>query len=302
MLWNELLGRETDMRGSIARAAGPIMLLVVAMVSTAAGQISVDLAFLHDSVLPRESAIVRVTVQNRSGEMLVLDEGSKVGGLTVHVERDSYRPAKRINSSQMVAGVDLARGEEKTVELDLARFFDISEMGNYKVRAELDYRGRKYSSTPRILDVVHGMEFRKVTSAVPGYADRFLECGLRYWSRSDSEYLFLTVTDRQTDACYGSFQLGPVVRWLDPEIRASSDGIVTIVHQSGRYRYTRTMFRLAGTGVEFLNQTHHKADGSPYPDEVFYPGKDDDETDEKQKEDAKVGWFGRLLRFGRWWD
>jgi hypothetical protein len=72
---------------------------------------------------------------------------------------------------------------------------------------------------------------------------------LRSLARDREDHLFLRVDDDANSLCYGVFDLGSVLRVVDPVMRSDGRGRVHVLHQSAPTRFTHSVFEPDGQPV-----------------------------------------------------
>jgi len=154
--------------------------------------------------------------------------------------------------------------ESREFSFDIGIWYDLSRMGKYLVYATAERGGKSYASNQVMVEVVNGIELRSVTKAAPGGSGRVLTYSLRYWARNRGEFLFLRVDDKENRMNYGVYLLGPLVRVFAPAIEVDRNGRITVVHQSGADRFSKTVFQFTDAGMQFVEQTH-SGRGVPAP-------------------------------------
>lgn len=243
-----------------------------AFVSMAMGQISVGLKVENAAVLQYEPLRATVTVLNNAGEPLVIgDKGEGTAYLRFVIQREDDRYVHRGNDSPWMRGEKVGVGERREMSLDLARWFDVSTAGAYKIVCDVEWNGVRYEATPVNVDVVKGMPIAMVQAGVVGDEGRVRTYGLKYWSRGRYEHLFLVVEEPASGMNYGVYDLGMLIRVFQPKVVVEGNGRVRITHQSAPRRYTQTVFDSRKDEVRFVDQTHHLENGTPYPSEDPQP-------------------------------
>ena len=145
-------------------------------------------------------------------------------------------------------------GQTRELKVDLGRYYDIQQFGLYEITASLVADGVTLFSSPRVVDVVPGLELSSVVRAVPNHPSRMRRYTLRYWNRSDREMLFLCVVDEKEGVNYGVHVLGPVVRVVLPEMSFDQFGNVKVKHQSDNGVFAYTTLKSTVDGVVLVRQ------------------------------------------------
>lgn len=242
------------------------------LVSMAMGQLAVGLKVENEAVLQYEPLRVTVAVQNSAGVPVVLgDEGEGAASLRFLVQRDDDRYMRRNNSASWMRTEKIGDGERRELTLDLARWFDVATAGAYKITADVEWNGTRYTAMPVNVDVVKGMPITVIRAGVTGDEGRIRAYGLKYWRRAGHEHLFLTVEEPASGMSYGVYDLGLLIRVFQPKVVVEGNGRVKVTHQSAPHRYTQTVFESRKEEVRFIDQTHHMENGAPYPEEGSQP-------------------------------
>ena len=266
-----------------SRLVPALSLLALVWSTTAMAQIRVSLEPEHNSFLMHESVIIKVKIANDTDIPLVFSKTYSTSSLRLRIRKSSAAPAMS-DACELIRDFVIMPGKSHTVLVEAGELYDFKKQGNYRMVAEVDYGTVRFKSAERIVDIVSGIEIARMTRPLPGYIDTGLTYTLRYWMRDRTEYLFLCAEDRLRDVWYGTFQLGPIVRFRDPEFVFDSNKIMHVLHQSGRERNSKSSFRVSENGIDFYEQTHWLPDGRPYPKRGAtefirkLPGDDDDAT------------------------
>jgi len=235
--------------------------------AAAVGQVRLGVDVEHESVLENEPVIATVAIGNDADTPMVFGPDSYNARLTIVLRRGVRRteelPADAMR--QLDRRIIVLPGEVHREVVELSSLYPMHEQRSYRVSVRVEHEDIAYSSRERVFDIVSGIEIASAVYPVPGYRDRKLAYSLRYWRRRQSEHLFLVVNDRTAGIAYGTFDLGRVIRFWPPVLRYDHAGRISVIHQSGRERFTRSLFEVSGEGVDFIRQDHTLPDGSPYP-------------------------------------
>jgi len=251
----------TRSRG-IGAAVGMICILAFACRTEA--QVLLGVEFENQAVVEFEPVVLTVTIRNDGETPLVFSDYYRNAELEILV-RSHEQSLLQADKVAVERDLVIMPGNETRELIELSSIYSLKETGGYRIAAQVRYDDKAFRSRQRILDVVRGIDILKRTRNIPGYEDFRLTYELRYWRRNGSEYLFMVVKDKERRLSYGTFQLGRIVRFFKPEIRFDGKGFVTVVHQSGRMRFTRSIFEPGRNGIRFVEQTHHLESGDPYP-------------------------------------
>jgi len=236
-----------------------------------AGAVQLGLRLGHHSYLRFERMPAFITIRNDTESPLVLGAGDGMSDpkLEMTVARKGGGDVVRINAKPLVSDFRVLPEETRDIMLDVSVWYDVRKMGSYVISAVVRHGGLQYESNSLMIDVVSGIEIGGISRAVPGLPKVLRRYSLRYWSRDRREYLFLSVEQAGDGYNYGVFQLGPIIRVFKPVIEVDRSGNVEVVHQSGRHRFIRSVFRSTMEEVRFIDQTYHLSHDQP-----LLPGRD----------------------------
>jgi hypothetical protein len=230
--------------------------------------IEVRLEVEHPQVLAFEAVNAFVSIVNDSNGPLIIDsvnkytniEPAKISFLIENGRRDTLQAR---STKPVIRAMVIMPDEKRDLMIDVTRWYDMARAGQYKITVRVDQGASTFLSNTLMIDVVPGIEIKKVTT--PLASGRVREYSLRYWKRKDHSCLFLRVDEPDTSFNYGVFELGKLIRLADPTMTVDREGNVIITHQSAPDRFSRTLFRSYSEGVEFVDQRFQRRDGRPYP-------------------------------------
>lgn len=248
--------------GASRRAALAILLLGTGPLHA---QIQVGVELEHQAYLTGEPFTVRVRIENQLTVPMVFDSEYHNAELLTELIRSKSGSVPEGERKPVSRDLVIMPGQRAQELVEITSLFPLRDPGGYKVRAAVRYDGRLYLSRQVEFDLVRGVELLDVRRGMPGYHETELVYSLRYWKRGGGEHAFFVIADADTGVIYGTFLLGPVVRVNPPAIRFDEQGRAVVVHQSGRDRFTRSVFEVNRNGATMTGQTHHLADGRQYP-------------------------------------
>lgn len=227
---------------------------------SAMGQVLVGLDLEHRTIMESEPAVIKVVVQNDAATPLVFNEiyNNAELRLSIHRVRGGGEPIYKMLKRNFV----IMPGDRNIELVEMTSCWDIKMPATYQVRAQVRHEGQVYTSRPQAFDVVHGIELKRINRPLEGAPGSMLTYSLRYCTREGMEFVFVVVTDDERDMSYGTFKLGPIVRASAPAMRFDNQGRLLVAHQSGRYRFTRSVIVAHEDGAVFAEQTHHNVDDS----------------------------------------
>ena len=238
--------------------------LAVFCAARAQAQVQVGLHMKHRTFVQFEPVVAFVTVRNDSDKVFVIDTERMVkAGLRFVVENGRRDTMPRGDDRPLVTKLELYPEESRRIMRDVSRWYNMTVMGPYFVSAVVDWNGRTYRSPKVAIDVVRGLEITSTRKSLYGYPDEARIYSLCYPARERQETLFLRVDDERTGYTLGVFQLGPVIRVYQPSVAVDRLGSVTVLHQSSRNRFTRSVFESSRDGISFVDQTYQTLKPKP---------------------------------------
>ena len=238
----------------------PALLLLSLGVAPSLAQIDVSMQMENIKYIQGERIPVNVAIINHSGETLVFSDAYHNAELKFNVTRDGS--PSRIGQSARVKQNFVVMSEESVSKVvDIGSLLKLNDLGSFQVRFSVTFAGRVYYCQPKSFDIVPGIVLVSRRRLLKDYPETVLTYSVRYVGREGREHAFLMIKDEAKDCIYGSFFLGRIVRVTNPVLRFDEDGRAVVVHQSGLYRYSRSVFSVDRDGARFISQKHYDLNG-----------------------------------------
>ena len=216
-----------------------------------------------------EDISLSVQIQNNGSSVFVVDDyGEYVKNKISLVvrEAESQRLLSPIRGTSALAPVAtelmVQPGEVREIEVNLAKLYDLSKHGRDQVTVLLE-RGEE-SAVSRILafSIVEGIEIISARNAFASDESHSYTFTLLYWERSKRQDLFLRISDPARRNRIASFvSLGPLVRVSDPTMTFQGTSAVTIIQQTGRDHYARTVLDISRLPVRVVEREDNLLSG-----------------------------------------
>jgi len=219
----------------------------------AASEIKVDLKLLGSDFVVGERVRGIVDVANSSPELISVGYSNSKDALFVEVFRSGdHTQLTRISKTAFVARFRIDSGEGQKLETFLGDHYSLREPNRYLAKPVLVHRGTRYEGQVRAFDVVEGV---KMTSAMQMFKNREglqREFELVYWSRDNSEHVFLKAVDAGTGSRrWETSDLGPILRIDRPVISVMPTGEVVALHRLNQDQFVRSEFWSLPNDFEF---------------------------------------------------
>jgi hypothetical protein len=205
------------------------------------GQVRLGITVPRRSFVVGEPIAATVVLQSQSVIPLVFGNEHHNAELFLEIVSSSTgrgQPLRKRVSRDLV----LMPRESFRDVVEVTSIFDFLAGGNYRLSVVVVHEGMSYRSPIFVFDVVPGIEMQSLRQMLPGYRDIEVVYSFRYATREGREDAYMVIESSDGRSLFGTFTLGPLLRLYRPMIRSRADGSVVVVHQSGRNRFTRSIF------------------------------------------------------------
>ena len=219
------------------------------MITPVWGQIQISCRIEPTRAVLYEPIIATIRIQNTTGRAITLRDDTPGARLWMEIEQQPGRTMRQ--TSPFVLGNPLVVPPRETIthRINIAQAYDMRNTGPYTIRARLDWDGTAYVSGKVFVDVVPGLEVKRLMGAVaPDGTGRRLY-RLLSLNRDRGEHLFLRIDDESQGLCYGVMDLGRIVRVQSPMMQVDGANHIHILHQAGPGRFLHHVFTPNGEQV-----------------------------------------------------
>ena len=210
----------------------------------------IDIRCALDAAQALQYEPIRLTLQivNNAGEDLVLRGPEANAALSFEIEQldGELLPCKR--EQIFPEGLRIPSRQPVVRMINLLDYYDMRKEGPYSIRARLDWRGKAYLSPKVLLDVFPCVEIGRFSAGRPSGGEVRV-CTLRVATRDHADHLFVRIDDEEQGMCFGVYDVGRIVRLFTPVIQMDAAGQFHVLHQSGPWRYTHSIFTSEGVPV-----------------------------------------------------
>ena len=216
-------------------------------------EIMVDLKLDNFDFVSGERIRGVVDIANPSPEKVSVGYSNSKDSFFVEVFRaNSMQQLTKVSTHAFVSKFRVDSGEGQKLEVFLGDHYGLREPSRYLAKPVLVHNGVRYEGTMRAFDVVDGV---RLGGAMQMFANRN---GLRrdfelvYWSRRNSEHLFLRAKDAGvSDRIWETRDLGPMLRIDKPSISVMPKGEVVVLHRLNQDQFVRSEFWSLPDALEF---------------------------------------------------
>lgn len=226
-------------------------LLLLCFVAGAHAQLSVNLEVKRRNFVRYEPILITVSITNLAGRDLVLEDGASPWfGFTVFYG-DAQTVISPRNPDYHLDPIDLKLGETVKRTINLIDLYPISELGFYRVRANIYSAAHdKYFSTRTAnLDIEDG---RTIWKQVVGVPETFPNSGAMHEFRLISaiggshNYLYARITEPDSGKVFGCYRLGPLIDNTQPDIQFDTTNTLHVLLLIAPKTYTLTQIGVNG--------------------------------------------------------
>lgn len=245
-----------------------VMLLGAALwaglASTASAQVRVDIGFKRKLYVLYEPIIATVTINNLSGQPLLLEDSDRHRWFGFNIERADGQLVPPVNPDYALAPAAVGPGEKLTRAVNLTPLFPLRDFGLYRVKAAVYVAslGRYFSSPPLGVEITEGRPIWQEVVGLPGAEGGKPELRtitLLTHKLSRSTRLYARIEDRDSGKIYAMHQLGTFLSFGQPEVMLDARNEIHILQNSAPKHFIYTHLGLQG---EVLAQQSYMEAGS----------------------------------------
>jgi hypothetical protein len=236
---------------------GAALLVCAALIAgVAAGQqVEMTLTLAYNVFVVGEPVLVQLEALNTTRDLLDIGGKDSKDALVVEISRGGeYNEVAPFNTASIVSPFQVNPGQSFQRKVELDKWFPVVEEGKYFVRFVIVHDGLRYESSKKSFDVVPGIP---ITDGVQMFVKRQNQkrlFKLVFWSRNQTDRLFLRIEDEPSGKVWDSLDLGALLRSSGPKIDISPEGEVTVLHRSTQDAYIRTVLWSLPDTVEVVER------------------------------------------------
>ena len=231
-------------------------------------QLSLD----QTELLPDEKMYLKLTVQNRSGQDLVLGTVSDWLTFTVVGDKDRVVAALRNDHDYAAGEANVPAGLFATREFNLTPYFDFRQPGHYTIKAtiKIPQWQQEVAVDSVSFSIVNGIRLANMPDmevGVPYFhseSNQAPEIRRYFLERSDSRgnmKLFVRLTDVTGGHTTRLVPIGPYFSFSQPDVKLDRANDLHVLHQTGAQLFTYCVINTLGQILE--RQTYQYTDQRP---------------------------------------
>ena len=216
-------------------------------------EIMVDLKLDNFDFVSGERIRGVVDIANPSPEKVSVGYSNSKDSFFVEVFRaSSMQQLTKVSAHAFVSRFRIDSGEGQKLEVFLGDHYGLREPSRYLAKPVLVHNGVRYEGAMRAFDVVDGV---RLGGAMQMFANRNglrREFELVYWSRRNSEHLFLRAKDAGiSDRTWETRDLGPMLRIDKPSVSVMPKGEIVVLHRLNQDQFIRSELWSLPDALEF---------------------------------------------------
>lgn len=243
--------------------------LLAGLVSSAWGQVAVEVVMDQEQFLPGEAMPVSVKISNRSGQKL--NFGTEVDWLSFAVESHDGLVVPKIGEVPVLGSFNLESAERGTKHVDIAPYFAVRQPGRYSVTATVrikEWGGQAVTSQPKNFNLVEGAKLWEQEFGIPttpGAAETIPE--VRKYVLQQANFLkgklrlYLRITDPTGAKVFRVVPIGIILSFSRPEPRIDKFSNLHLLYQNWAHSSSYTVFSPDGEILE--RETYDYSDSRP---------------------------------------
>lgn len=232
------------------------VVVLAAMLSHAAAQLSVEIVADQEQFLRDEGVPLKVRVTNRSGQTLRL--GTDNNWLTFSVDHHDGTAVSKLGNVPVLGEFILENAQVATRLVDIGPSFDLSEPGRYSVTATVHIKewASEVTCKPHRFEVVRGTKIWEQEFGIPAPSGlpevrRYILLQAQYQKQLR---LYLRIADANDQTVFKVQTLGALVSFSRPEAQVDPNSSLNVIFQNGARSFSFQVIR--PDGAIALRQTY----------------------------------------------
>ena len=225
----------------------------------AAAQVDMQCRLENGRTVLFEPVVMSLDIVNNTGYVLDFSGAIPNAHLAFDVEQSPGVLVPPTGVPLFAQAVTIKPGDTFSGKVNLQATYKVTDTGPYTVTTRVEWGDKVFISPKLFLDVLPGLEIAKLVAGIPEDPSAVRSYTLRTLNRDRSEVVFLRINDDDKGVCYGVFGLGTIVRMFVPKLQADEVGNIHVLHQSGPWQFTHSVFTPHGDPIL---QEVYSAEGS----------------------------------------
>jgi hypothetical protein len=237
------------------------LLLALLAVTSAHGQIGVQLSLKRRAFIAHEPIVATVTLTNTSGRELLLEDTPELQWFGFQVNGEEERIIPPRNPDYGLDSVRLQPGEAVKKSVNLNELYALGDLGSFKVRATVYLAPAKRYFTSRAIQI-EITEGRVISRQSVGVPEGMVNAGaihtftLLTHYHDEGRMLYVRVQSRDDSTVFGTYILGRLIDGAPPQAEFDVGNNLYVLHLTGKQAWVLTKI---GVNGEYMGQTSYDA-------------------------------------------
>jgi hypothetical protein len=238
-----------------------LLACALACAGTASAQITVGISIKERFHIVHEQIVATVSLTNLAGRDITLSDTPQYQWFSFRITTGDDRVILPRDLHYKLLPLSVKAGETVKRSVDLHELYDISELGTFKIQANIysDGLDKFFSSRPTFAEVTDGRTLWKkavgVPEGMPGAGQTRVFTLLSH-TRGESSLLYARVQDQDDGSVYCTFPIGRLLDGMPPQAEFDSANNLYVLQATGSRAYTLTKITPNG---KFAGQTNYTA-------------------------------------------
>ncbi len=218
---------------------------VVAATKASVSPIAVGIAIDETSYVVGEDIPVRVMIMNNTPYDVILGR-DKTPVATFEVRKYQSKETLPLHVDSTKLGLPtplkLAPNQKRVFTVKLTNAVNMREEANYLVTFGAIYKGMRYDTECKMVQVVPGMIVSEGLQLFKKDPNRQRHFTLVRWTRQHVDRLFLRVEDSPDGQYFPTVMLGAYLPLVKPRLNIAANGEIVVLHRATPEYYIRNVF------------------------------------------------------------
>lgn len=240
---------------------------VLAVLPKTQAQLILDLELDKHTHVMGEDVIGNITVFNRAGRDIILDGPGDQSWLAVNLTNPAGQLVSKAKKKNREGAVIIRAGATLQRRLVINDYIEFDDFGNYGVTASVYFPEKRsfFASDRQRIEITDGQVFWEQVVGVPKGqigAGSYRKFQLLNFNTTERTELYVRIRDDTGHFEYGTFSLGTIILYRDPQVTADGENNLHILYMTAPRTYRHVAI---DTNGKILNQNIYEEEGSNRP-------------------------------------
>jgi hypothetical protein len=230
-------------------------------------QLMVELKLDKTTHVMGEDVTGKIVVFNRSGRDIILDGPGNQSWLAVNLTNPAGQLVSKAQEKHAEQSVILRAGSALERQIVVNDYIEFDDYGNYGITASVYFPEKRafFASNRERIDINDGQVFWEQVVGVPRGqlgAGSYRKYQLLNFNTTERTELFVRIRDNTGHFEYGTFSLGTIILYRDPQVTVDGDNNLNVLYMTAPRTYRHVTINTNG---KIVNQKIYEEEGSNRP-------------------------------------